>query len=267
MKEYFQKANIKVVKGKRISSKEEALQFGREVGYPIVAKPDIGVGANGAFKLTGYHDIEKIDLTMGYFLEEYVEGTIITFDGYTDLNGNLLFYTSHEYSGGVMEIAQTHAHLYYYCYREIPKDIEEIGLRAIKVWDVRERFFHFEFFRRFDNSIVGLEVNLRPPGGYTMDMFNFGNDIDLYDLYAQNILGLKPEFKYSRPYYCIFISRKNHYAYKHSIEDIGKKYAKNIAFQTKMPVGLSLMGDYSYIIRSEDKDELDAIINYLWATE
>jgi len=114
---------------------------------------------------------------------------------------------------------------------------------------------------------VGLEVNLRPPGGYTMDMFNFGNDIDLYDLYAQNILGLKPEFKYSRPYYCIFISRKNHYAYKHSIEDIGKKYAKNIAFQTKMPVGLSLMGDYSYIIRSEDKDELDAIINYLWATE
>jgi len=203
---------------------------------------------------------------MGYFLEEFIEGMIVTFDGYTDKNGNILFCTSHEYSGGVMEIAQSKAHLYYYSYREIPKDLHEIGVRAIKAWDVRERFFHFEFFRRADDSIVGLEVNLRPPGGFTMDMFNFGNDIDLYDLYAQNILGLKPEFDYCRPYFCIFISRKNHYAYKHTVEEIGAKYGPLIAFQQKMPIGLSLMGDYSFIIRSEDKVQLMNIINFIWET-
>jgi biotin carboxylase len=267
MKERFQNADINVVRGKRIATKEDAIHFIKEVGYPIVAKPDIGVGANGAFKLTNDSDIDKIDLSMGYFLEEYVEGRIVTFDGYADQNGNILFKTSHEYSNGVMEILQSHSHLYYYSYREIPKDLEEIGTRAIKAWDVRERFFHFEFFRRADNSLVGLEVNLRPPGGFTMDMFNFGNDIDLYDLYAQNILGLKQEFDYSRPYYCIFISRKNHYSYKHTVEEIEKKYGSSIAFQTKMPIGLSLMGDYSFIIRSRDKTQLMELVNYIWETE
>jgi len=110
-------------------------------------------------------------------------------------------------------------------------------------------------------------VNLRPPGGFSMDMFNYGNDIDLYDLYAQNILGLKTEFEYSRPYHCIFLSRKNHYSYKHPVEEIGKKYGSSIAFQTKMPIGLSLMGDYAFIMRSKDKEEMMEMINFIWETK
>jgi len=267
MKEFFQKANINVAKGKRIANKEEALEFIKEVGYPIVAKPDIGVGSVGVFKLTVDTDLDNIDLSKGYFLEEYINGIIVTFDGYTDKNGNILFFTSHEYSDGVMEVVHSNAHLYYYSFREIPIDLEETGRRAIKVWDVRERFFHFEFFRRSDNSIVGLEVNLRPPGGFTMDMFNFGNDIDLYDLYAQNILGLKQEFNYCRPYFCIFISRKNHYSYVHTVDEITDTYGSSIAFQRNMPPSLSLMGDYSFIIRTKDKDTLMQIIHFIWETK
>jgi len=266
MKERFQKANINVAKGKKVADKEEALKFIEEVGYPVVAKPDIGVGATGTFKLTVEADLEKLDFTMGYFMEEFIVGTIVTFDGYTDKNGNLVFYTSHVYSNGVMEIAESKSHLYYYSHRDIPKDLEEVGTRAIKAWDVRERFFHFEFFRRSDDSIVGLEVNLRPPGGFSMDMFNYGNDIDLYDLYAQNILGLKTEFEYSRPYHCVFLSRKTHYSYKRSLEEITEKYSSFIAFQTKMPSGLSLMGDYAFIIRSKEKEQMMEIINFIWET-
>jgi len=264
MKERFQKVNINVARGKRVADKEEALQFIQEVGYPVVAKPDIGVGATGTFKLSVDTDLDTLDFSLGYFFEEFIQGTIVTFDGYADKNGNLLFYTSHEYSHGVMEIAHTKSHVYYYSYREIPKDLEEIGTRAIKAWDVRERFFHFEFFRRPDDSIVGLEVNLRPPGGFTMDMFNFANDIDLYDLYAQNVLGLKSEFIYSRPYHCVYISRKNHYSYKNTVEEVAKKYSSSIAFQTKMPVSLSLMGDYAFIMRSKDKEQMLEMINYIW---
>jgi len=51
-----------------------------------------------------------------------------------------------------------------------------------------------------------------------------------------------------------------------TVEEIGAKYGPLIAFQQKMPIGLSLMGDYSFIIRSEDKVQLMNIINFIWET-
>jgi len=198
-------------------------------------------------------------------LEEFVEGQIVTFDGYADKNAKALFYTSHIYSDGVMDVANLNLHVNYYSLREIPKDLEEVGLKTIKAFDVRERFFHFEYFRRPSGDLVALEINLRPPGGFTMDMFNFANDFDLYDLYAQNVLGLKEEFHYKRPYYCLFISRKNHLSYKHSIEEIGQKYGSFILFQTKMPSGFSLMGHYAFIIRAKEKEKIQEITNFIWA--
>ena len=42
-----------------------------------------------------------------------------------------------------------------------------------------ERFFHAEFFELADGSHVALEINLRPPGGFTLDMMNYACDVDL----------------------------------------------------------------------------------------
>ena len=82
-----------------------------------------------------------------YLLEEFIQGTICTFDGLADKDGNPVFYTSMQYSQGVMETVNEDRHIYFYNLREIPADLEEAGRRLLKAFDVRERFFHFEFFR------------------------------------------------------------------------------------------------------------------------
>lgn len=64
-----------------------------------------------------------------------------------------------------------------YSYKHIPDDIMEAGKRTVEAFDTRSRFFHFEFFRLNEDQavgkkgdIIGLEVNMRPPGGFLPDM-------------------------------------------------------------------------------------------------
>ena len=64
-----------------------------QTGYPLVAKPDIGVGAAKTFKLHNKNELEaffSFKPDVDYILEEFIEGDIITFDGLTDRDGYLV---------------------------------------------------------------------------------------------------------------------------------------------------------------------------------
>ena len=189
----------------------EGKRFLKEVGYPVVAKPDIGVGAAKTYKINNQDELESFFAQkpiVDYIIEEFIDGLICTFDGLTDRDGNLVFYTSHQYSQGIMETVNNDDLIYYYSLREIPADLEEAGRKALKAFDVRERFFHFEFFRsKADNEIIALEVNMRPPGGMTTDMFNYANDIDIYKEWAYIIVHNKFTAEYSRKYHCGLLRR------------------------------------------------------------
>ena len=50
----------------------------------------------------------------------------------------------------------------------------------IKGFNIRERFFHAEFFRTTSGDYLAIEINVRPPGGYALDMLNYSCDINLY---------------------------------------------------------------------------------------
>lgn len=63
-----------------------------------------------------------------------------------------------------------------------------VGQHTLEAFDVRERFFPFEFFRQYGTGeIYALEVNMRPPGGLTTDMFNYSCDIDIYKSWASMV--------------------------------------------------------------------------------
>ena len=69
-------------------------------------------------------------------------------------------------------------------------DLYETGSRVVKAFGTRHRFFHFEFFRLDENKeglglkgdLLGLEVNMRAPGGYipptdVADLWRFIDEI------------------------------------------------------------------------------------------
>ncbi len=267
MKKRFVKAGVAVASGAVIKSDKDAHKFVAQTGYPVVAKPDVGVGAAKTYKINNQEDLNyflgdrpKTD----YFMEEYVYGNIQTFDGLTDQDGNIVFYTSHQYSQGIMETVNADDDIYYYSLRDIPNDLEKTGFATVKAFDVKERFFHFEYFRTPDNKIVALEVNLRPPGGLTTDMFNYANDFNVYKQWANIIVNNRFDADYSRPYHCCYIGRKQNKHYLHSDGEIYQRYKEEIV--AKEPISgvfSSALGNTGYLVRSPDLARVIEIANYI----
>ena len=268
MKSLFEKAGVAVVPGEVVTSRAQAKRFIKQVGYPVVAKPDGGVGAAATFKIHDAGELEgffaqKPDVD--YIMEQFVEGQICTFDGLTDRDGNAVFYTSHQYSQGIMETVNDQLDIYYYSLRDIPKDLEEAGRRTLNAFDVRERFFHFEFFRTGpEGKLVGLEVNMRPPGGLTVDMFNYANDIDMYREWANVVVFNHFKAEYSRPYHCCYVGRRFARHYRRSHEEVLSTLGPMIPHheQINSTFGVAL-GDYGYLVRSPDLDEIHAVAQFI----
>lgn len=268
MKQVFVQAGVQVARGRVVHSLAEAEQLVEETGYPLVAKPDSGVGAAKTYKIYNAEELESFFAqkpAVDYILEEFVEGEISTFDGLTDREGKLVFFTSHQYSQGIMETVNDDSDIYYYSLREIPEDLEAAGRRVLKAFRVRERFFHFEFFRRrTDNCIVALEVNMRPPGGLTTDMFNYANDIDVYYEWAHILMHNRFTAQYSRKYHCCYVSRKYKHQYAHShdqvLADLGDCVVHHEAISGVFSVAL---GDYGYLLRSPDLDDIHAMAQWI----
>lgn len=272
MKQMFSKAGVDVAKGKVIHDVNEAKQFIDEIGYPIVAKPDSGVGAAYTFKITNDSELASFfnqKSPTDYLLEEFIRGQIFTFDGLTDKVGKVVFYTSHTYSQGIMETVNDDSLIFYYSLRDIPPDLEEAGLRVVKTYKLKERFFHFEFFRSEDDGrILGLEVNMRPPGGLTTDMFNYANELDIYKEWANVIVHNRFSAAYFRPYHCCYISRKFNKKYLHSHVEILEKYGDQILHHDSISgIFSAALGNYGYLTRSADLSEIENIAEYIQATE
>lgn len=268
MKQTYIKAGIPVARGKVVHTLAEAKRLIRQVGYPVVAKPDIGVGAAKTYRINNLDELEKFfsqKPPIDYILEEFIVGSICSFDGLTDRDGNPVFYTAHQYNQGIMEAVVNDDVVYYYSLREIPADLEDAGRRTLRAFDVRERFFHFEFFRTCqDNQIVALEVNMRPPGGMTTDMFNFANDIDIYREWANIIMFNRFTSEYSRKYHCCYISRKFNRTFAHSHEQILEAFGPKIVHHEQISGVFSpALGEYGYLARSPDLEEIYTIIDFI----
>ncbi len=257
MKKVFQAAGVAVARGRIIDTFKDAQNFINETGYPVVAKPDTGVGAANTYKIRNEDELRFFFETkpdIPYIMEEFIHGDIESFDGLTDKYGNLLFFTGHAYDSGVMEVVNNDTHVSYYSFRDVPKDLEEAGRKIIKAFKVKSRFFHFEFFRLHDTGkLVALEVNMRPPGGFTTDMFNYACDFDIYQEWAGVVINNKMTAPFARKYHVCYISRKFNKNYVLSHEQVLDKFGSSIIHHDNVPGALApALGNYGYILRGKD---------------
>lgn len=278
MKAYYEKANVPVARYHMVSTYEEGKKFVDLVGYPVIVKPDDGVGANTTWKIKNdkqLKDFYKQNIQTQYIMEEFVPGSIVSFDGIVDQDNNIIFQTSHVFPEPIMDIVNSADECWYYSEREIPKDLVEMGTRVIKAFDIRGRFFHTEYFRLYEDKeglgkkgdLVGLEVNMRPPGGYTPDMMNYANDINVYLIYANMAMYNEGLYKTDRPYHCVYVGRRDKYngIYTNGSTSIFSKYGQSIVMHERMPDLLSsAMGNEFYIARFKTKKEVKDFVNFVY---
>ncbi|MBF0716187.1 ATP-grasp domain-containing protein [Gemelliphila palaticanis] len=269
MKEIFKANNIPVAKGRVFSSDDDARILSSELGFPVIVKPNSGVGASDTYKIKSKEDLECFfeNKTAGvtYIMEEFIPGDVVTFDGLVDSNGKLVFYSSIIHNTALLNVFTDSEDMYFYLPNQIPKDLVAMGEKCVKAFGIKERFFHFEFFRTEPKGeLMALEINCRPPGWPTIDMFNYANDIDIFKEYANIVLGNDFSADVTRPYNCVYISRKNSKDYKHNYSDIKEQYSEQLVDVLEVPVPFrSMLGDEGYVLRDSEIKNIYDIINYV----
>lgn len=270
MKKRFRAAGVPVAAGRVVHSLGDAAALLKEIGFPAVVKPDAGVGALDTARLDSVEDLERFFLgkdPAGYIIESFVNGTICSFDGLCNREGEPIFWTAHVFSQGIMETVNEARHISYHSLREIPPALEDAGRRCLKSFNVQERFFHLEFFQTSAEQYTALEVNMRPPGGFTTDMFNYACDIDIYRIWAELLVRNKDCLEFERRYHCCYASRKHGLPYSHTHEDIIGRYGPWLCQVVQVPgVFAGALGDSGYIFRSPDLQRIEEITSFIHQT-
>lgn len=277
MKKGYQTANVKTARFHLVTDKESSLAFIRQVGYPVIVKPDNGVGASNTWKLNSdeeFFEFYRTKPDILFIMEEFIPGHVETFDGITNGNCDILFCTGQVMEQTPMDMLLGSGENVSYTQNVQATDLYDIGSRVVKAFNTRYRFFHFEFFRLDEDKaglgkkgdILGLEVNMRAPGGYIPDKMNYAYDVDVYQIWAESLVyNENRSFKnYSFKYYVTHFGRSDQADYLHSPEDIRKNYAGRLLLEKEPPKSISGgMGSHIFLLRSASREELNEQAEYI----
>lgn len=265
MKKYYEKANIPTARYMLVDSLENALNFAKTTGYPLVLKPDHGVGASFTYTIHSDEELKNYyNQTIQYqmILEEYVEGDVFTLDGICDQNGDILYLNSLEYVGNCMDSVLYQQSIGAYTTFDISDEYRDIAQRTIHAFKLKNRFFHCEFFRLGKDkeglgkkgNVIGLEVNFRPPGGFSPDLMNYAGNLDVYQLWAEVLLTQKASYSKLRRQSAGFAGRRNSINYKYSVEDIKNMFNEELLNVIYLPPAYAAtMGDCTISARFMNK--------------
>ena len=279
MKKLYLEAGIPTARQHIVSVREEGRAFTAKVGYPVIVKPDVGVGATNTWKLESDEDLDRFYDQLPpvpYVMEEFIEGEICSYDAILDSKCEPLFESMTVWPP-VMDIVNRDLDLMYYTCPELPDSLRELGRRTVRAFGVDRRFVHLEFFRLTKarkglgkvGDFVALEVNMRPAGGYTPDMMDFAHSTDVYQIYADMVAfdsRKLPEAQ--KHFFCVYASRKDGHSYAHTHEEIMSRYGGVMMMQEEMPpMNWPQMGRYMYTARLESFGEAQDFIRFVQGSD
>ena len=105
----------------------------------------------------------------------------------------VVFDTSFTYSLPTLELINKAQDYYTDIEPKIDEKLVELGKNIVKEFGMKERFFHIEFFKLPNDDYIALEYNNRIAGGYTVDLYNHTYECDLFEMYADVVVGNSPK--------------------------------------------------------------------------
>ena len=275
MKRIFLDAKIPTARQHIVSDLKSGQAFVEQVGYPVIVKPDIGVGANGTMKIDNEEELLYFYRELPqepYVMEEFLCGDICTYDAILDSECEPLFESMCTYPP-VIDSVQNDESIHFYTVAEVPEQLRGFGRRAAKAFGADRRFVHFEFINiTKDYEGIGkagdyaiMEVNMRPAGGHDPDMMNYAQSIDVFDIYAQMVISDSAEIPEGAEHYvCAYAARKDGCSYTHTREEIMERYGGDIVMQEEMPpIDWPSMGRYVFMAKFRNKEEMDRYFSFV----
>jgi len=129
-----------------------------------------------------------------------------------------------------------------------------VGVGVARRFDIRRKFFHFEFFQ-LGTDYVPIEINCRPPGGAIIDMMNYSIDGDLYRAWVHMLLGRPLDLPEDKRYCVAYVGRKDTpHALGHD-ELVARIGPRLVEHADNPPLFWDVMGHRRYIYRSPDEGD------------
>ncbi len=269
MKAFYEKAGIPAARYHLVDDEKGCMAFIKQVGWPVVVKPDNGVGASDTHKLSSQKDLKKFLETkrnITYIMEEFVCAEVNSYDAIIDSQGDPIFETGNVTPMSIMDIVNDADNSIYYIVKDLPADTRKAGRAAVKSFGVKSRFVHFEFFRLTQDQkgmgkkgdVVALEVNMRPCGGFSPDMMNFANSTNVYKIWADMIAFDRSTLETGEHAFCAYAGRRDGKDFVMDHEAVLEKYGGNMKMVGRIPDVLSdAMGNQMYVATFPTKRELD----------
>ena len=208
MKDVLREAGIATAQSLGAKTADEAREFAKRVGYPLILKPRGGAGASGTCKADNDGELEQAIEASGLAhgqsvaVEEFVEGHEGFYDTLT-VNGQIRHDFVTHYFPNVLEAMRTRwiSPQFVVTNRidtvEDYAQVREMGKRVIEAIGIDTAPTHMEWFFG-PQGLKFSEIGCRPPGVRVWDLYSAGNGIDLYREWAQLLVHGRTEARASR---------------------------------------------------------------------
>ena len=271
MKPYYQAAGIPTARYHIVDDFDGCRKFIDEVNWPVIVKPDNGVGASHTYKLGSDDELRsflrEMDPSVRYIMEEFITAEVNSYDAIIDSHGEPIFETGNVTPNSIMDVVNNGDNSIYYIVKELPEDTRRAGRATVKSFGVKSRFVHFEFFRLTADhphmgkkgDVVALEVNMRPCGGFSPDMMNYANSTDVYKIWADMIAFDSTQKPCGEKRFCAFAGRRDGKNFRLTHDQLVSKYASQMRMVTRIPDALSgAMGNQMYVAVFPTEEEMQA---------
>jgi phosphoribosylaminoimidazole carboxylase (NCAIR synthetase) len=198
MKSVLRAAGVPCARHQLVHGAAEAISFAEDVGFPLVAKPPAGAGAQATYRLDdpaalhSWLEGQPPRPDAPGLLEEFLVGEEHSFDSVT-IDGRTGWASVADYLPPPLEVLRNPWMQWTVLMRRDVSGpeyagIHEVGPAALRALGVRDALTHMEWFRRPDGSVAISEVAARPPGAQISSMLGYTHDIDFYRAWAELVV-------------------------------------------------------------------------------
>ena len=196
MKDALRKAGVSCAQSTRAVTPQDARDFAKSVGYPLIIKPPAGAGASGTWRVDSDEALERVIIESGLAdeqpmaFEEFIEGH----EGFLDtltINGEVAHEFITHYYPNVLEAMRERwisPQMVTTNRIEAPgyTEVRAMARKVNQVLGIGTSATHMEWFAG-PKGLKFSEIGCRPPGVGQWDVYNCANDFDLYYEWANAI--------------------------------------------------------------------------------
>lgn len=284
MKEVLRQGGVPCARSIGASTVPEVRAFVEEVGYPVILKPRAAAGASGAVRVDGDAELEAALRGFGdhsIAVEEFIEGH----EGFYDtlaIGGEVAHDFITHYYPNVLEAMRTRwISPQFIATNRIDtapayEEVKALGKKVIELLGIETSATHMEWFFG-PKGLKFSEIGCRPPGVRAWDLYNVGNDMDLYREWAMAVCAGRPSQRASRRLSAGIIAlrpdRDGRIAGYEGLDAIGKAFGPHIIDAhlpdegtPTQPVEAGYMANAWLRMKHESYDELRRMLDVVGQT-